>query len=679
VASGVGAAAPDRASLGKMRAPLPLALVLLISSAAVAAPLAILEVRQDRPTLHSLGVQVLISGDEQRQARIELRYRKVGEPLWLQGPPLFRVWPETVGVTIPEQFAGSLFDLEPGTAYELELRALDPETASPQVRTLTSSTRPVPVREPANPRTVNVGTAAQLRTALSAARAGDVILLAEGTYAGPFVLNASGTAQDPIVVRGASAQGVVLDGANCTCNVLEVYGSYVHVERLTLQNAIRGLRFLGTGAQGNVARRLVVRDVVHAIGGNAGQLDSYICDNDLVGRLVWPWTFASNAVSHWDDRGVQIHGDGHVVCHNRMRGFGDPVVNKTSRSRSWDVYGNDIHDGYDGTELDEGEGNLRLYRNRWTNVMVPVSLQPIFGGPAYVLRNVVFNAPDEQIKLKSLGGTLEPSGALIHHNTFVSPTRALNLQTPITQHNFVISNNLFVGPQVLGGSRVVDWTANLNGGVFDFNGYFPDGAFWFGKVAGQNQLFSSFAAAQASGKVEGNGVLLSRPIFAVDFVGPVDPQTQHPSPSFVLAEGSQALERGEALPGFNALHLGAGPDLGAVELGCPEPTYGPRPEGTEHLPTRIDCVPQGTSAQDGGTVPPPVDGGTEQSDGGTPEGDGGSAGPNDGGTQGPPDPSAPRVSGGCDCSSGGGGAAAAGLMVLLGWGLRRRALRVSRP
>jgi hypothetical protein len=73
--------------------------------------------------------------------------------------------------------------------------------------------------------------------------------------------------------------------------------------------------------------------------------------------------------------------------------------------------------------------------------MAPISIQPVFGGPAYALRNVMFNVPDEAIKLKSLGGVEEPSGALIYHNTVVAPNRALSLRSTITQHNFIVANN----------------------------------------------------------------------------------------------------------------------------------------------------------------------------------------------------------------------------------------------
>jgi hypothetical protein len=535
-------------------------------------------------------VQMLISGDQNRNARVTVRYRPVGSTGWREGPPLFRVFPETVTQTVPEQFAGSIFDLAPDTLYEIELHATDADGPVDQLRVVTGRTRPVPRQDPAIATTVSVNSAATFQSALSSAQPGHVIVLANGVYAGAFVLGASGTAANPIVIRGQSAAGAILDGQNCAgCNVLEVYGSYVHVENLTLRNAPRALRFLGNGTSGNVARRLRITNVVHGIAQGTNQRDFYICDNVIEGRLVWPWVFDPNASNHWDDRGVAVHGDGHVVCHNRMNGFGDPMINMKVLSRAIDFYGNDILDTFDGTELDLGGGNVRAFHNRWTNVAAGVSLQPVYGGPAYVLRNVLLNVVDEQVKLKSLGGTDEPSGALIYHNTFVSPEIALNLQTPITGHNFAVMNNLFVGPRVLAGSRTVEWTAGVDRGDFDFDGYFPDGGFWLGTINGMFQVFPNFAALQASGVFEGGGTLLTEPIFAGGFVGPADGTVRQEPADLSLACASNAIDRGTSLPGVNRSFRGAAPDLGALEAGCPTPTYGPRPAGAEHLAAAVDC------------------------------------------------------------------------------------------
>src|SRR5262245_29296033 len=78
-----------------------------------------LSVSVDRPTLHALGVQVLIADDDDRDATIAVRVRAAGTSAFRDGPPLFRVHPEDVTfVAVPEQYAGSVFDLAPGTDYE---------------------------------------------------------------------------------------------------------------------------------------------------------------------------------------------------------------------------------------------------------------------------------------------------------------------------------------------------------------------------------------------------------------------------------------------------------------------------------------------------------------------------------------------------------------------------------
>ena len=66
--------------------------------------------------------------------------------------------PETVSEPVPAQFAGSIFDLEPGATWEIELHAVDPDGLD-ETRTVEAVTRPVPV-EPLHPRAVAAGTTA---------------------------------------------------------------------------------------------------------------------------------------------------------------------------------------------------------------------------------------------------------------------------------------------------------------------------------------------------------------------------------------------------------------------------------------------------------------------------------------------------------------------------------------
>src|SRR5262249_46623386 len=161
-------------------------------------------------------------------------------------------------------------DLAPGTDYEVELHIVDPDGVDDTMMTMVS-TRALPA-DPGAPNPVAVADAASLSAALSAAAAGDVITLAARPYAGNFPSKGSGTADAPIVIRGEDQAGVVLDGQGCVgCNVLEVYGSYVHVEDLSIAHAERALRFQGDGSTANVVRRVVIDDVVHGIGSRPNQ------------------------------------------------------------------------------------------------------------------------------------------------------------------------------------------------------------------------------------------------------------------------------------------------------------------------------------------------------------------------------------------------------------------------
>src|SRR5262245_48420346 len=88
----------------------------------------------ERPTLICLGFEWQIAGDDNRNAVVEVSYRKFGENNWKQGMPLFRLGGEKVfrkdlglDYTAPEMFAGSILDLEPATQYEARFQMTDPD------------------------------------------------------------------------------------------------------------------------------------------------------------------------------------------------------------------------------------------------------------------------------------------------------------------------------------------------------------------------------------------------------------------------------------------------------------------------------------------------------------------------------------------------------------------------
>jgi hypothetical protein len=222
----------------------------------------------DRPSVMTLGVRWALTGDDNFDATVAVQYRRTGTSAWTDGLPLYRVHAELVaGNAATPEFAGSVFDLAPGTSYDIQLTAHDPDGGD-MTTVLTQATRPVPAADPAHPNVVQVSNAGELQDALDAAQPGDVITLAAGTYAGEFTLDASGTADDFIVIRGVDRDSVILDGGNAGGNVLAIEGSFTHVESLTLQHDNRALRFHGSPASDDVVRRVHAKDVVLGFGSN---------------------------------------------------------------------------------------------------------------------------------------------------------------------------------------------------------------------------------------------------------------------------------------------------------------------------------------------------------------------------------------------------------------------------
>ena len=110
-------------------------LLLLLTGACSAAPvMPIGEPVLDPPTLRCLGVYWILQDEESAAAKVEVAYRKVGEAGWKPGPNLFRAergpfkdeggMPKPLAVTLPagaHLYAGSVFLLNPDTAYQLRL------------------------------------------------------------------------------------------------------------------------------------------------------------------------------------------------------------------------------------------------------------------------------------------------------------------------------------------------------------------------------------------------------------------------------------------------------------------------------------------------------------------------------------------------------------------------------
>jgi hypothetical protein len=432
-----------------------------------------------------MGVIVTLgaSDDPDGDAVATVEYRTGGEP-YRTGFPLSRI--------NDTHFVGSLFWLEPGTAYDVRVTFSDSDGLLHGVAVAaTASTRDeITIPPPNNSYYVSPtgsGTACTLAApcaleeGLDRAEAGDEVVLRGGVYyEGEFWLPRSGTEGTPIVIRGYTGETAILDGADpatftwahqgngvyrTTVNAPNTHLVLAGGERLLPYENIDTLEELYWGLSGFYVEDITLD--VH-LAGNAdpngmnmvvsrynhafevaqdfiyfldltfrhyGQDDyaKVIYFNDASDNLVQGCTFASNDIgvgikrdSHhnviqdnefydtifdfpWDrvkagigleDGGVVFYaypfsGRGNVirrnVFHDDFDGFSacpeaiDAVTNET------DVYENVVYNmGDDGMETDGQCSNVRIWGNTFHDVLMGISLAPVYDGPVYAIRNLVY-------------------------------------------------------------------------------------------------------------------------------------------------------------------------------------------------------------------------------------------------------------------------------------------------
>ena len=522
---------------------------------------------EELPTIKCLGFRWLISGDDNRNASVSVEYRKIGVGRWLRALDLFAVQSEgmrkeTRPPTGQRLLAGSIFDLQGGTRYEVKLSLKDSDGGS-VTRLVRTKTWTAPVR-PIGGRRVNVKPGG-LKVAIKSAKPGDTLVLAKGVYKGPFALR-SGVPGKPIILTSASGGQAILDGGGDR-NVIGSTGAHdIMLHRLTFQNARWALAFNG-GSRISVTRCLF-RDCDYGFTAqreSAKQKHFYIADNVMIGRSKWP---RSEGIE--SRRGVQVSGRGHVICYNRISNFADGIDTFSNYPCAGiDIYGNDISECTDdGIEMDYSEHNTRCFDNRLTNVFQGISIQPIHGGPVYVFRNAMYNVTSETFKMHN-----KPSGGIFYHNTSVKKGMPLVLWTPEAVSNCVMRNNLFIGTV---GNYAYESTAPMRGCDFDYDGF---GGRWKQFLKFNKARYKTIESARKIAPVYRNAVRVNpATLFASGVKPPSDPKAKFDLQinDLRLKANSAAIDAGAVLPNINDGFAGKAPDLGAYELGAKAPHYGPR-------------------------------------------------------------------------------------------------------
>ncbi len=301
----------------------------------------------DPPTLVSLGFEWRIAGDDNRNARVEVAFRKRGDSKWRDALPLMRLQHEPVpgglprdgaahyfGYVSPNMFGGSILNLEPDTEYECRFALSDPDgVRGTRQRTAIVRTRKEPMPA-AGGRVFHVypfgykGAKQEPSfTGLLAAyyvgadesdhsnafpprvQPGDTILVHAGVYKdnrfiysgfdrtiaaygtpfdGTYYLTASGTPEKPIVIKSAGDGEAIFDGDGCQNLFNVMAGNYNYFEGITVRNTnvafLLGIKNIA-GSIGFTLKHSRIENVGRGVEDDwSGSKNFYIADNVFIGR-----------------------------------------------------------------------------------------------------------------------------------------------------------------------------------------------------------------------------------------------------------------------------------------------------------------------------------------------------------------------------------------------------------
>ncbi len=305
------------------------------------------EFAADPPTLVSLGFEWRISGDDNRNARVDVTFRKKGEQSWRKGLPLLRLQHEVVtggtpregashcyNYIAPNMFAGSLLNLEPDTEYECRFVLADPDGVKGKTeRTVTVRTRKEPMPAEGGhvyhvypfgykgakqePSFTGLMAAYYMGSDHSdhsnafppRAQPGDIILVHAGIYKdnrfvysgfdrtiaaygtpfdGTYYLTASGTPEKPIVIKSAGDGEVIFDGDGCQNLFNLMGGNYNYFEGVTVRNTnvafLLGIKNIA-GSSGFTLKHSRLENIGRGVEDDwSGSKNFYIADNVFIGR-----------------------------------------------------------------------------------------------------------------------------------------------------------------------------------------------------------------------------------------------------------------------------------------------------------------------------------------------------------------------------------------------------------
>jgi parallel beta-helix repeat protein len=280
----------------------------------------------------------------------------------------------------------------------------------------------------------------------------------------------------------------------------------------------------------------------------------------------WPWD-AVKTGSALETGGIRFYaptdGRGNIIrsntFHDYFDGFGacpdssDAVTNET------DVYENLVYRaGDDGMETDGQCSNVRIWGNTFHDVLVGISLAPVYTGPVYAIRNLMYNTgagnndyPGSPFKFNS--GYDQSGPMYLLHNTAdaaLPGSSGLDIKSPGSWTSITARNNIWAGTEYALSNANPDQPLDL-----DYDDLYTT---LVGELAWWDNLpdrhLNTLAELQSATGQENHGFNL-----LPDFVDPA-------VGDYTLAPASGLIDAGLLIAGINDDYAGDAPDVGAFEF-----------------------------------------------------------------------------------------------------------------
>jgi parallel beta-helix repeat protein len=286
----------------------------------------------------------------------------------------------------------------------------------------------------------------------------------------------------------------------------------------------------------------------------------------------WPWDAFYAGEVPYGGGGVRFYdpanGRGTVIRRNTFHdffdGFGACPDSTSAVTNETDVYNNLVYNsGDDGMETDGRCSNVRIWGNTYHDVLMGISLAPVYDGPVYAIRNLIYRTGagnnDYSGSAFKFNSGYDKSGPMyLFHNTgdaaLTDPlSSGLDIKSPGSWSLITARNNIWSG------TEFAISNANPNQPIdLDYDDLYttqPGELAWWSGLPDRH--LNTLAELRTATGQELHG-MNSLPGFKDAASG-----------DYSLASNSALIDAGLVIPGINDDFVGDAPDIGAFEVHLP--------------------------------------------------------------------------------------------------------------